>query len=234
MQRLSRHHWPAFLLALALGPVAAQSQTGNSQYTPAVPAASISGGYGGYYGGGGHASTLEEGALNGMASVMSAAGDYNLATSAAAVNLTQAQRNDIENRQLNTQAYFEIRATNRAARAQEAGPKPTMEQLARLAKQGVPKGLQATQYNAVTGALSWPTTLTDDLFAAQRSSVDQMFAKLAAQGTLGISDQSALRAAVEGMAGVLKAHIKDIQPQDYVDSRNFLQSVLYAGTHRTL
>ena len=237
MQRRNKHHWPALLLApallLSLGPVAAHSQTGNSAYVPAVPSPSISADYGGGYGGG-HASTLEEGAMNGMANVLSAAGDYNLATSAAAVNMTQAQRNDIENRQLNTQAYFDIRATNRAARAQERGSKPTMEQLARRARQGVPKELQRTEYDAVAGALNWPKLLTDDIFASHRSAVDQIFAKLAAQGDLGLSDQSALRAAVEGMTGALKAHIQDIKPQDYVDSRNFLQSVLYTGTQRVL
>lgn len=234
MQKLTKQHWWALLLAAAIGPAAAQTQTGNSQYVPAVPSPSLSGYGGGYYGGGGHASTLEEGAMNGMANVMSAAGDYNLATSAAAVNLTQAQRNDIENRQLNTQAYFNIREMNKAGRAQLAGPKPTMEQLARIAKEGVPKQLQSGQFDAVSGALAWPATLTDEVFTVQRTTVDQIFAKRAAQGGIGLSDQSALRSAVEGMAGALKAHIKDIPPQDYVDSRNFLQSVMYTITQRTL
>jgi hypothetical protein len=209
------------------------AQTGNSQYVPAVPNASMVGGYGGYYGGG-HASTLEEGALNGMANVMSAAGDYNLATSAAAVNLTQAQRNDIENRQLNTQAYFDIQATNRAARAQKAGPKPAMEQLTRFARHGVPKELQPNQFDTVSGALNWPATLKDSVFSLNRAAVDQMFAKRAAQGTLGISDQAALRQAVENLDRQLKSLVQDIQTQDYLESKKFLQSVMYTGAHRLL
>jgi len=63
-------------------------------------------------------------AMNGMASVISAAGDYNLATSAAAVNMTQAQKQDIQNRQQWTNAYFEMRETNRRARAAERGATP--------------------------------------------------------------------------------------------------------------
>ena len=70
------------------------------------------------YGGG----TVAGNAMNGMASMISAAGDYNLATSAAAVNMTQAQKNEIENRAQWTQTYFDMRAVNRSARAAERAP----------------------------------------------------------------------------------------------------------------
>jgi hypothetical protein len=172
--------------------------------------------------------------MNGMANVMSAAGDYNLATSAAAVNLTQAQRNDIQNRQMATTAYFDIQATNRAARAQKAGPKPAMEQLTRLARQGVPKGLQSGQFDTVSGALNWPATLLDSNFSLNRATVDQMFARRAANGTLGVSDQAALRQAVENLDRQLKSLVQEIQTQDYLESKKFLQNVMYTGAQRVL
>jgi hypothetical protein len=235
MHRLTTHPCWLLLVAAAIGPALAQAPAGDSQaYVPAVPSASNVGSYGGYYGGGGHASTLEEGAMNGMANVISAAGDYNLATSAAAVNLTEAQRNDIQNRQMNTQAYFDIRAINRASRAQAAGPKPTMEQLTRIARQGAPEGLQSGQFDPVSGQIAWPKTLLDEIFGLPRATVDQLFVKRAAQGDLGISDHSALRQAVESMSAQLKAHIKDVKPQDYVDARKFLQNVMYTAAQRSL
>lgn len=235
MHRLLKHPWGVLLLALAIAPVAAQTQTGDSQaYVPAVPSPSISGGSGGYYGGGGHSSTIAEGAMNGMANVLSSAGDYNLSTSAAAVNWTQAERNEIQNRQLYTQTYFEMQEINKAARAKKAGPKPTMEQLSRIARQGVPQGLQTTSLDPVSGQLLWPETLQDAIFTPQRAAVDELFAKRATQGHLGLSDQSALRQAVEGMSGQLKAHIKDVSPQEYVDSRKFLQNVMYTGAQGSL
>ena len=234
MHRLTRPHGWILLLATAIAPAAAQTQTGNSQaYVPAVPAGTTVGNYGGYYGGG-HASTAAEGSMNGMANVLSAAGDYNLSTSAAAVNMTQAERTEIQNRQLYTNTYFEMRAVNNAARAQEAGSKPTMEQLARIARQGVPEALQSDQLNTVTGQLFWPPTLSDEMFSSPRTTVDELFAKRAAQGNLGISDQSALRQALESMTDELKAHIREIEPQFYVDSKNFLRSVAYVSSQRPL
>ncbi|MCL4194691.1 MAG: hypothetical protein KJZ87_23335 [Thermoguttaceae bacterium] len=56
---------------------------GAAPYQPAVPSSSeVYGGYGGYYDGG---TTAAGSAMQGMASVVNAAGNYNLATSAAAI-----------------------------------------------------------------------------------------------------------------------------------------------------
>src|SRR5437870_5530495 len=103
----------ACVLALA-STLLAQTGGTPSYYQPAVPSASSFSAYGAYpgYSTGG---TVEGNALKGMASVISAKGDYNLSTSAAAVNLTQAEKQDIQNRQAATHAYFEMRQTNRAA-----------------------------------------------------------------------------------------------------------------------
>ena len=162
------------LMALALGPVVAFAQTrpyntsnANQQaapYQPAVPSSNTVnnyGGWGGYYGGGGGGNTVAGSAMNGMASVISAKGDYNLSTSAAAVNMTQAQKNEIQNRQMATDAYFSMRATNRQAVAAERGPSPTMEQLVKIARQGVPKPLNTSQLDPVSGKIAWPGPLQD-------------------------------------------------------------------------
>jgi len=67
---------------------------GTAPYQPVVPSSSeVYGGYGGYYDGGG--TPAAGAAMQGMASVVNAAGNYNLATSAAAVNMTQAQKQGI-------------------------------------------------------------------------------------------------------------------------------------------
>ena len=67
--------------------------------------------------------------MNGMANAISAKGNYNLSTSAAAINMTQARKNHIQNQQLAANTYFQMRAMNKAATAAERGPPPTMEQL---------------------------------------------------------------------------------------------------------
>jgi hypothetical protein len=221
------------LMVVVAYPLMALAQTGTSQtsapYQPAVPAASTVNSYGGWpgYSGG---TTAAGSAMNGMASAISAKGDYNLSTSAAAINMTQAQKNEIQNRQQYTDTYFQMRATNKAARAAEAGPNPTMEQLVRYAKEGAPKPLSPSQMDPINGRINWPAALQEDSFASQRSEVEQLFAMRAKYGGLGYSDQMKVRQTIDAMFHELKAQIRQIPPPDYVASREFLQSLSYAAT----
>ena len=96
-------------------------------------------------------------AMNGMANVISAQGQRNLSNSAAAINLTQARKNEIQNRQQWTNTYFDMRNTQRQQMAAERGPRSTPEQLARIAKNGTPDPLAPNQMDPVTGRLYWPT-----------------------------------------------------------------------------
>jgi hypothetical protein len=169
-----------------------------------------------------------EGALNGMGNVISAQGSYNLSTSEAAVNMTQAQSNAIQNHVQYEDAYFQMRASNKAYRAAERGPRPTEEQLARLARSGVPKAPSTREVNPANGAIQWPGVLQQDSFAAQRETVEQLSATKAAHGSLSFSDQMAARKTIESMFAELKSQVRDVPPQDYAASRRFLESMIYA------
>jgi hypothetical protein len=223
------------LVALAQPGLPIRSRPGGDApaYQPAVPPPSTnvynSGGWG--YG---TPTTAAGSALSGMSQVISAAGQYNLATSAAAVNMTQAQRNQIQNDMLATDTYFQMRATNKASRAAESGPKPTMEQLVRIAQEGVPKPLNTSQMDPVSGHLDWPDVLQDSRYAAERREVDQLFAKRAGYGGLTYSDRTKVRDTIDSMSDQLKEQIRDIPPQDYVASRGFLQSLVYAASKTEL
>jgi hypothetical protein len=228
---------PAFVLAAIPFLLWAQdtSQSGSSQpYTPAVPAASMVTGYGGFPGYSGGSSTVAGSAMNGMASVISARGDAALSGSAAAVNLTQAEKQDIMNRQAATNAYFEMRATNRAARAAERGPPLTSEQLAMVAHYGVPKPLTSEQLNPVTGRLNWPGPLQEEIFATRRTQVDQLMAQQSNYGSLSYADQSKMRDTIKSMFKDLKAQIKTLPTPDYLSGKTFLSSLLYASTKSKL
>ena len=92
--------WTRMLVAVCSVAALVQAQApGATPYQPAVPAASTVNSYGGWAGGYSGGATVAGSAMNGMANAISAKGDYNLSTSAAAVNMTQAQKNEIENRQ---------------------------------------------------------------------------------------------------------------------------------------
>jgi len=228
------------LVVVAAYPLLALAQTSSSgssgtsvPYQPAVPApttVNASGGWPGYTG----ASTAAGSAMNGMASVISAKGDYNLSTTAAAINMTQAQKQEIQNRQQWTNTYFDMRATNRASRAAERSPRPTMEQLVRMAHDGAPKPLGSSQMDPVSGRLNWPSALQQAGFDSQREQLEQLFTTRAKYGGLNYADQLAVRQTVDAMFGELKTQIRDIPPQDYVACRNFLASVTYAASKSEL
>ena len=91
-------------------------------------------GYG--YGSGGQ--TAQGAALQGMSQVISAAGQYNLATSAAAINMTQAESNQLRNDVQGVQTFWQMRDIGRAERDKERGPRPTAEELARMARAAAP------------------------------------------------------------------------------------------------
>jgi hypothetical protein len=213
---------------------AQNQQPAEVPYTPAVPQASMVAGYGGYgaYNTGGH--TVAGDAMQGMASVISARGDAALSASAAAVNLTQADKQMIQNQQAATDTYFQMRATNRAARAVERGPALSMEQLAKIAHDGVPKPLSSNQLDPVSGQLNWPGPLQVDALATYRAQLDELMSEQARYGSLSYADQTKVRSSVNAMFKALKANISKIPTPDYTSARSFLNSVLYAATKSQL
>ena len=147
------------VIALVLaGPVLAIGQTGQNAVMPAAgqnvgpivppPTTQVyNGGYGGYGGG----QTAQGAALQGMSQVISAAGQAHLANSAAAINWTQAQSNEMRNDVQGVQTFWAMRDIGREERAKERGPAPTPEELARRARMGAPRQLNTNQIDPVTG-----------------------------------------------------------------------------------
>jgi hypothetical protein len=226
--------FPALMLAQENKSPYATPNYASQPYTPAVPAASTSvygGGYGGYYSGGG---TVAGSAMNGMANCMSSAGSMHLSNSAAAINMTQAQKNSIQNQQLAASTYLQMQDENKAWQKAQRGPPATKEQIARWARDAAPKAVTPDEVNPATGKVNWPVALQQDNYAAQRAELDQLLAKKATYGRLSYADQTEARKTIETMFDTMKSQIKDIPPQDYVASREFLRSIIYATSQATL
>jgi len=210
---------------------------GSSASPPVQPAVPVTttvyggGGYGCGYGGG---QTAPGAALQGMSQVISAAGQYNLDTSAAAVNMTEAQRNELRNQVQGVQTFWQMRDIGRTEREQERGPRPTPEELARRARAGAPRALTTSQIDPVSGVLYWPAVLQHASFQAQRSAVEEYTVRWVRYGGLDYDDQSLVREKIDTMFEKVKSQITSIPPQDYVACRAFLQSLLYATTRTTL
>ena len=207
--------------------------SGSQPYQPAVPAPSTITAYGAYPGHTG-ASTAAGSAMNGMANAISAKGNYNLSTSAAAVNMTQARKNEIQNHQQYENTYFQMKETNQAYQKAHAGSRATEEQLARWAREAAPKPVSPSEVNSVNGKINWPDVLQQDGFAADRTVLDQLMAKKAAHGSLSFSDKMAARKTIESMYAKLKSQIKDVPSYYYLASQDFLRSMIYATSHTDL
>jgi hypothetical protein len=191
------------------------------------------GGMGGWGGWGGfHASTAEEGAMRGMADMTRSAGMANVMNSEAAINWETARTQNIENRVYGTDAYFNMRKLNREARAAEQGPRPSQDDLIRYAKVRTPKQLSVSDVDPFTGSISWPPLLKDDVFKAERDALDSMFQAKAKAGQLSITQRNTVQGAAQSMQSTLKSNINAFSPQDYVNAKQFIESLqfeLYAG-----
>ena len=178
------------------------------------------------WGGGNFASTAQQGADYGMASMMRAQGYQNLQNSEAAQNYQSAQSQQIDNRKKWTETYFDMRKTNRKARADEAPSRISHEDAIRLAKSVAPPRLSSTQLDPVTGHIQYPLVLQDSIFTPYRSELDSLFAGRASSGSgLQFQDFQAIRKTVSKFMEVLKEHVKDYPSSEYGKARVLLNSL---------
>jgi hypothetical protein len=169
-----------------------------------------------------------------MSRVISSAGEYNLSTSAGAVNMTQAESNELRNQVQGVQTFWAMRNIGAAERERARGPRPTPEELARRARAGAPRALSTSQIDPVSGVLYWPSALQYGVFEAHRSAIDQYTTKWAKYGGLDYVEQAQVREHIDAVFDTLKSQMTSIPPQDYVACRTFLQSLLYATTRSIL
>jgi len=184
-----------------------------------------------YYGGAPlwhhHASTAAEGYARGVAAVLYAQGAYNRLSAEARVIHSQAYAQELENRQRAVDTFFNVRATNRRARAAERGDRPTFEELAKLAKDSAPPRLDDDRLDPASGQIDWPAALREGQFAAYRARLEQFFAYRAARGKFDSAQQRQVRELTDAMLVQLKDNIRQLSPMEYAEARGFLNSLAY-------
>lgn len=184
------------------------------------------GGWGHGFGMGGWSSTAQEGAAMGISQVVRSQGYANLKNSEAAKNWEDAKTKEIDNRMKWTETYFEMRKTNRDARAAEAGPPVTQEQAIRMAKMAAPPRLGSTQLDPVTGHIEYPPVLQDDIFRPYREELDKLFAERAASGgSVQYEEIRRIGDTVSKFIDVLKENVGNYAAGDYGRARTFLDSL---------
>ena len=196
----------------------------------AVSQASGQWGWGGPFASNHHSSTLAEGVQRGAADVVRSAGMANLMNSEAAKNYEDARSKYLDNRLKGTKTYFEMRRYNKEYRQAEKGPRPTSEQLFRLAKEATPKSLAPTELDPVTGKIAWPTALQDDAFAKYRQNLEELYAIRASSGGKLTPDQfQEIQKNIDDLHVELgrKAKAKEIAPQTFSQANAFVKRLGY-------
>jgi hypothetical protein len=174
-----------------------------------------------------HASTIAEGVGRGLGDLTRAQGDYNLHTSQAAVNWSQAYRYGLDNAQKTIDTYFDLRKMNEAYRAAQRGKRPTREDMARYAKLGVPHRLSPGELDSTTGWIAWPVLLRSPQFAAYRAGLEKLFADRGTGEQLSAEDYLKIHQATKAMSGDLQKNVAKLPPVDYLVAKRFLASLAF-------
>ncbi len=162
----------------------------------------------------------------GISQVVRAEGYTNLKNSEAAKNWEEAKTQEIQNRMRWTETYFEMRKTNRDARAAEEGPPVTQEQAIRMAKMAAPPRLGSTQLDPVTGHIEYPMVLQDDVFKPYRAELDKLFSQRAASGgSMQFEEYKEIQQTVSKFIDVLKQNVGNYPAGEYGRARTFLDSL---------
>ncbi len=188
---------------------------------------------GGGWGGGYHSSTAAEGSMRGMGSLVRSQGQANLDNSAAAINYSVARSQELDNHKQYTDTYFQMRQMNREAREAERGPRPSMEDLVRYAQIGKPQPLSPSQFDTVSGQISWPAVLQAEQFADGRQALEAAFNRQSASGVMAFQDTMTVRQTTDAMLAQLKESVRELPPDEYLASRKFLESLAYTAGRPT-
>jgi hypothetical protein len=183
---------------------------------------------------GGYSQTAPGAALDGTSQVVGAAGQYNQASAAAAVNVTQAESNELRNQVQRVQAAWDIQRIGREERERQRGPRPTTEELALRARAAAPAVLEPSQMDLASGTIFWPAALRGNDFEQHRVEINRLAARWAGYRALDGDERAEMREHVGAMFDLLNDQITSIPPQEYMASRRFLESLLYETTQTTI
>jgi len=212
----------ALIAAAAMLPAAASAQV--------IVAGGAPGGYNGYppyYGGFGypyHASTPAESFMTGQARVIRAAGEYNLNTSAAMINVEEARSRYLDNEVKYVETYFEKRRLNKSYVAAERGPRMTTETAARLSQARQPDRMSAEELDRSNGQIAWPMPLMGDEFAPLRMRIETLFAmQTPTESGINSASYAEINHLVDIASDELKQNVREFAPQQYAMARSFLE-----------
>ena len=133
---------------------------------------------------------------------------------------------DIENRLKWTDAYFQMRQTNRAMRNARI-TRLTPEQISHNARQNAPARLTTRQLDPVNGQLDWPLVLRDAQYSAEREKLDQLFERRTTSSSIPLADYQDVQKYSSELLAALNKNIDQYTANDWTAARRFIQSLAY-------
>jgi hypothetical protein len=209
-------------MALSLASNSAEAQRWYRAPGVALGAGMYAAGAGYGYGYGGGYSPYSQ---QGMADVIRARGQAAEDYSAARINNEEARSKYLDNKLKWTEVYWERKRLGEAELAKDyAEDRARREKYLEANRGRKPETLPPSQFDAQTGGLEWPDPLQAAIYADYRQQIE---AELQLQANTGTSSNSTkIRNLAREMQGVLKDHIKDMSPNDYIASRKFLDRLV--------
>jgi hypothetical protein len=178
---------------------------------------------GGFYG----PSTAAESYQRGFADVVRSAGEANLMNSLATQNYESARSQDIENRIKWTESYYQMRRANKAYRASKRSPRLSQEEIARFARQGLPRRLTSAELDPLTGEVSWPVILRDQQYVTEREQLEKLFGKRAEAISVSPEAYGEIKTNTDELLAALKKNIAQYTPKDWIGAKKFVDSLAY-------
>lgn len=160
------------------------------------------------------ASTAGEGYQRGAASVISAQGQRNLNNSQAAINMTDARSNQIDNEVKSVNAFWEKNDIYQQHLAQKNYQIQQRREML-MAKNRLPP-LSPEEFDRTTGAVTWPKVLTQSQYDEYRNALDGLLKKRSYSGMLTGEEYMQATAACKAWRAMMNKQ-KDVYPKPILD-----------------
>jgi len=177
--------------------------------------------YGAYYSPGG-STTVAGSYMEGMSSMIGAAGQANLENSIAAGNYQQAYSKYLDNAVKAQQTYFERKDVWEQRKYAE-DQKRQAQRLAYIRANPPQLRPSDSELDPVTGAISWPLLLRMKDFNEQRQKLDKLFEQRAARGDLTYAEAHDVQQTVDAWRDELKENKSEYPYDEYAEAVKFIQ-----------
>ena len=151
-----------------------------------------------------------------------------LDVSKAAINAQTAKAMALDNHLRGIETFFEGRRINKAARALEDGPRPTLEQVIKYSQMRLPRKLTDDQLDPNTGTITWPYVLTDSIYLEEEQVLQGHFHdRVEEGGSIGFEKGEEVNGSVARITDLMKKNVSKYASGKYGEASSFMESLRY-------